>query len=468
MSSRHPEDFELLCYTAGELEETEFALIRSHVEECSHCSIALTELRQVDSGLRAGTPSTPAGLDGFLPDDPFRERPERSFERAQTQGDGADRALEFARRGGAEVDALLGAAGGPPGELKTSLDHLSLEDPAARYLLLYALDEAVRQVSDAPARFLRFADAVLVRLGREDPTSMHERGEADLLVPLSTLIGQAHQLAGQAANWTGELEKSRLHLENAYRLFPRESAGDEIRLALTELDESQRRSFAGSPEQGLLLAQRARETFDRFGLDDFSARARVGEGIALSLLGRDEDALRCFRGAIPVFEALGLWRNSVAVVNNLGFSLARLGRLDEARREFSRALTKVSRERHPALLGFVRYGLARVLFFGGRYSDAAKSFSQAARLFEEREQTGDVLAANLWEIESWARGGDASRARHRLDIFRAAVERAQAFDAFLVHQLEDALAGRDPALEKIAELRESAENTLREKFAPTG
>jgi tetratricopeptide (TPR) repeat protein len=90
-----------------------------------------------------------------------------------------------------------------------------------------------------------------------------------------------------------------------------------------------------------------------------------------------------------------LWTNYVAVLNNVGIALGRLGRLEEARREFSRSLRRVSRERHPSLPAFLRNGLARVLFFGGQYADAAKSFLQAAGLFQELEQTGDVLAANL-------------------------------------------------------------------------
>jgi tetratricopeptide (TPR) repeat protein len=463
--SRHPEDFELLCYTAGELEETQCAAIRAHLAACGRCLIALTEIRQVDAGLRHTMRMTPAETseaDDLPIGDPFRGRPVRSFKSRHVSRGLADQALASSERGALEVEALLVASAGGAEETRRFLRRLSFADPAARYLLLYALQEAGRRLTETPARFLRLAEEALTRLAQENlqpPTS-----DAEVLVPLSTLLGQAHLLAGQGANWTGELEKARRHFEDAYRSVRWESDADEIRIALTEYGDSQRRSFAGSPAQGLVLARRARETFDRFGLEDFSARARVAEGIALSLLGKDDEALGYFRSAIPVFEAHGLWSNSVSVVNNLGFSLARLGRLEEARREFSRSLKRVSRERNPSLLAFIRYGLARVLFFGGRYADAAKSFSQAAGLFQELEQTGDVLAANLREIESWARSGDSARARHRLEIFRATLGRAAALDPFIVQQLEDALSGGDPDLERIAELRERAETTLRESL----
>jgi tetratricopeptide (TPR) repeat protein len=468
--SRHPDDFSLLCFTAGELEESENAVILNHVDECGRCLIALTEIRRVDSGLRPTKGRTPAGTseaDDLPPGDPFRARPVRSFKSGHVSKELANQALESSQRGAMEVEALLGASAGRAEELQRFLGRLSFADPAARYLLLYGLEEAGRRLTDTPARFLRLAEEALVRLAQERPPS--PPSDAEVLVPLSTLIGQAHLLAGQGANWTGELEKAKRHFEDAYRSLRWESDADEIRIALTEYSDSQRRSFAGSPAQGLVLARRARETFDRFGLEDFSARARVAEGIALCLLGKDEEALGYFRSAIPVFEAHGLWSNSVSVVNDLGFCLARLGRLAEARREFSRALKKVSRERHPSLLAFTRYGLARVLFFGEDYAGAAKSFSQAAGLFQELEQTGDVLAANLWEIESWARSGDSARARHRLEIFRAILGRTPALDAFIVQQLQDALSGRDPDLERIGELRERAETALRERFdARTG
>jgi tetratricopeptide (TPR) repeat protein len=463
--SRHPDDFSLLCFTAGELEESENAVIRNHVDECGRCLIALTEIRIVDSDLRPEKRMTSAGTseaDDLPPDDPFRARPVRSFKSGCVSRELAAQALESSQKGVMEVEALLAASAGSAEELQRSLGRLSFGDPAARYLLLYALEESGRRLTEGPARFLRLAEEALTRLSQEKPQS--PTSDAEVLVPLSTLIGQAHLLAGQGANWTGELEKARRHFEDAYRSLQWESDSDEIRIALTEYGESQRRTFAGAPAQGLVLVRRAQDSFDRFGLEDFSARARVAEGIALSLLGRDEEALVNFRSALPVFEAHGLWTNSVAVVNDLGFCLARLGRLEEARREFSRALKKVSRAQHPSLLAFIRYGLARVLFFGGDYADAAKSFSQAAGLFQELEQTGDVLAANLWEIESWARSGDTARARHRLEIFRASVDHVQALDPFIGHQLEDALSGRDPDLERIAELRGRAETTLREQF----
>jgi tetratricopeptide (TPR) repeat protein len=468
--SRHPEDFELLCYAKGELEESENAIIRAHVADCDRCLIALTEIRQVDAGLRARTGAGARQPDDELSsDDPFYARPERTRRAGRATQDLADRGIEAAQRGGAEVKLFLSAAEGSAEELQRFLADLSFAHPGARYLLLYGLDEAVRRLPDAPGRFLRVAEAVLARLEAEDRRPLTSPPDAEILVPIGTLMGQAHQLAGQAANWTGELEKARVHLEASYKSFPYEMVSDEIRLAMTELDESQRRTFVGQSAEALVLAKRAGATFEPFGMDDFSARARVVEGLALAEQGDYEGSLSLYRSAMPVFERLGLWKNYISVLTNIGASLGRLGRLEEARREYARSLKKVSRDQHPSLLAFLRMGLGRVLFFGRQYRDAAKSFLQAAGLFREVEQIGDLLSANLWEIESWARSGDTARARHRLEIFRASVDHVQALDPFIGNQLEVALSGRDPDLERIAELRERAETTLRGQFeARTG
>jgi hypothetical protein len=301
--SLHPEDFELLCYTAGELEEVQSSAVRTHVEECGRCLTTLTELRHLDADLRA-TMRTEAlePYEPFAPDDPFRKRPTRSFRSRRVTSNLADRGMESAKRGSAEVEALLAAAECSPEELQRYLDRLSFEDPAARYLLLYALEEAAPRVPGAPGRFLRFAEAAILRLEREALGTASVQSDADALVALSTLVGQAHQLAGQAANWTGGLDKGRIHLENAYRSLRWERDGDEIHLAMTEFDESQRRAFAGLPRQAVALARRAQATFERFGMEDYAARARVPEGIALAEDGDNERALQCYRVAMPVFE----------------------------------------------------------------------------------------------------------------------------------------------------------------------
>jgi len=461
----HPTGFALLRFTAGEVHETERGEIVRHVESCDSCRVALDEIRSVDAGLHDladSRPSLPAEEAFGLPrDDPFEKRPHFLASRRERVTPAiADRALAASERGQDGVASLLAAASGPPEKLVQHLRGLSFADPTARYLLLYGLEAMGRRLVDDPAQCLRFADEALTRLQSEPVPG--SPSEAETMIPLAMLAGQAHLLAGQTSNWTGELDKGRQHLEAAYRHFS--DPPDEVRLALTEYHESQRRSFAGKPAEGLLLVRRAIRTFETYGFEESIARARGAEGIALSLLGRDEEAIVCFRAVTPVFESHGLWRNYVSAVNSLGTSLGQLGRLAEARREYSRALKKVSREKYPALLAFTRHGLASLLFSAGRYAEAAKAFGQAGALFQDLRQVGDALTSSLYEIESWARSGDVARACHRLEIFRAEVDRRDALDPFIVGQLGEALSGRNPDFETVAELRRRAEEMLRENL----
>ena len=467
MRTRHPDDFALLRYTAGDVDESERGSIVHHLEECEACLLTLAEIRPLDAALRRLGVERSSEANGdagavFARDDAFRERPRRAPETPAATRELARSALSHAQRADAEVAAMLSAITESPQAASAYLDHLSFADPAARYLVLYVLEEAMSRTSENPAAFLRFAEEVIARTLTESELDWEERSDAERIVPAATIAGQAHMLAGQASNWTGELERARLHLESAYRSFPGDGVSDEIRLALTEYQESQRRSFADRPAEGLALARRARSTFEELGLEDYAVRARVAEGIALSGLGRDEEATGYYRAAVRIFEREKLWKNYVSAINSLGVSLVRLGRLDEARRQYSRALRKLSQERHPSLLAFTRLGLAEVLESAGRHADAAKSFLQTARAFDALDLAGDGLTASLREIENWARSGDTTRALHRLGIFRSNVERLGALDPFIVSQIEDAVSGRSAGFERLGELCRDAEETIRE------
>ena len=464
MSASHPTDFALLRFTAGDADERERGSIGRHVEACGDCRTALSEIRRIDEGFReiALAASRPSEDEpGLPPGDPFEKRPDFASEKGRVAPpDVASRAIAASEQATGEVENLRAAAASPE-ELDRYLADVSFADPATRYRLLYALEEMGRRIVDAPATSLRFAEQALTRLRAESlPGSL---SIAETMVPLAMLIGQAHLLAGQTSNWTGEFEKGRAHLEVAYRFFSAQPP-DEIRLALTEYHESQRRSFAGKPAEGLFLIRRALRTLEIYGFEEWVARARTAEGIALSQLGRDEEAVACFRAVAPIFESHGLWRNYVSAVNSLGTSLGQLGRVAEARREYSHALRKVSRKKYPALLAFTRHGLATLMFSVKRYAEAAKAFGQAGALFRDLRQVGDALLASLYEIESWARSGDPARALHRLEVLRVEVDRHEALDPFIVGQLGEALSGHVPDFERVAELRRRAEEMLREKL----
>lgn len=463
-SPRHLDDFTLLRYTAADLDVAERGAVEEHLAGCARCNGVLEELAKLDEEMRSlsRTMSAPEGLD---PSDLFARRPDvpaRPAARPLPEGESlAVAALRASEQGASESHRILSAAKSSPGELDALLSALPLSDLSVRFSLLYAIQEARQEIAEGPLRALAVALGTLERLslaGPADPLTLEER-----VLPARTLAAQAHLLIGQARLWTGELERARGHFEQAYRDFG-ESTGDDLSLAIVELGESQRRAFSGDPGSASVLARRALATFEELGLEDYVARAHVAEGICLTKLNRLEEALEVTRRALPVFQKYELWSNYVGAVNSAGTVLSMLGREAEARREYSRSLKVVSRQRHAAWVGYIRNNLGMSHFKAGNHRDAARAFLQASKLFREVGNIANALTASLYEIESWALCGETARAARRFEIFRTEVAEHDALDPVIVRQLEAALSGNHPHLEEVALLRESAGQMLRERL----
>jgi tetratricopeptide (TPR) repeat protein len=272
------------------------------------------------------------------------------------------------------------------------------------------------------------------------------------VVPWDALWGQAHALAGQACLWTRELDRAERHLRIAYRAFGR--IGDETSLAVVELSESQRRAFAKQGSTALTLAARSRATLEVRALDDMAARAQIIEGLALGqALDRQEEAIEAYRRALPVIERYEQWPVYVGALNSLATSLNRLGRFEEARREYARALRRFSADEHRYWAAYLRQGLGETLLAAGRFQEAARAFGRAAHAFRSSGVRPNALLSELFEVESWCRSGDLDRARKRLRLVLDALPQEKGLDGTFDRELHDALAGKTPDYERLAALR---------------
>lgn len=459
--SAHLDDFTLLRYTAGDLAEDERQAAGLHLAACGACGDVLGELRTLDGELRS---LAAAGeFDGDLasasaPDDPFRRRPRRGRSRRRVRvPDLVSRAVAAADAAAPLQRSILESTGSPE-QLAEMLGSLPLTEPEHRFALLYALQESGRRIAEDPLASAGLAKVTLERLARSDIPVLEHGGLAERTVPILAIRAQAQVLAAQADIWTKEFTRARSHLVAAYRGFAR--LEDETGMAVVELNESQRRALAGEGAAAIVLARRARATFAARGMDDQAARTLVAEGLACFALGRLEDSIAPYRQALPVFSRRELWSNYVGTLNSIATSLQKLGRLDEARREYARALRRFSRKEHRSWLGFLRAGLAEILFSAAHYREAAVSFSQAARLFAESSLQAYALTAMLQEVESWARHGSLGRARRRLEGFWVEVRSVRQLDLSVARGLEEALSGTNPDFERLATLREQVASAL--------
>jgi tetratricopeptide (TPR) repeat protein len=450
---------------SGRLRGNEARDAARHIAACARCRTSSIRFEELDRHLRELARErafedldSPAALPRS---DPFHARPVAPALRARRRLRDATTtaaALSASANSDATQLALLEALHGSSRSVRAAVAAISPSSAEQRFGLLYALQAAGSRIAESPSDARRFALLVLKSIPRWKRGRRAAGALAETVVPREALEAQAHFLAAQADIWTRDLSAARRHQASSYRIFGR--LGDEIGLALVELNEAQRRVFAGEPEAALELARRSRSTFETSGMDDLAARSSVAEGLALYSLQRAEESLPAFRGALPVFEREGLWSNYVAALNEIGSALLKLGRVDEARREYARALARFDRVKDRALLGYLRSGLAEILFAAGRFREAAQAAARASAQFADAGLVPSALTATLLEVESWARAGFVDRARERLSGLLEDFRKLRKPDKSLTRELAEALSGRNPDFERLARLRERAVELL--------
>jgi tetratricopeptide (TPR) repeat protein len=442
----HADDFTLLRYISGGVREGKDELALSHLAECSACESVVRELRSLDRDLRElaqeGTFPVEAPLASLGEGDPFARREPQAVPALRRFG-------PLAIPSAAEITATTRLVEANPREALLGSNRLALSEPAERLAIYYWMQELSQRITESASEARVLANAVLERV---PPPGNRGPQADDPLLPWDLLEGQAHLLAAQADLWSSNFDSAGRHIEAAYSAF--ESWGDQTSIAIAELVESQRRSFTGRGEEALLLARRAFATFEELGLEELSAKAMTGQGLAWRSMGQYEHAIPLYRRALAVFARCELWSNYVSCVNSLATAFYKAGQLDEARREFAHALRKFSRNEHRTLQGFLRHGVAELLFSANKFREAAPAFARAAALYDETQLTANGLLATLAEAECWARVGDGKKATARIEFVRRRCREDASLDRGVVEALADGLASLEADAADISRARE--------------
>jgi tetratricopeptide (TPR) repeat protein len=472
LKSTHPDRFTLLLLAAGELDEVGRRRTKRHLDSCARCSRAFDEVSWLDRTLTEHREEifSEVAVEGTLPaGDPFSTRPEaipRRAPRPELRGAETMRRWSAAARSAEPIrDRILQA---PPEGLEPLLESLSFDGLVERYGLGFALDQAPLHMSQGPVRFRPLADLSLRRLGRErEVPSGKEVSEAEFAYPLVEIAARAHLLDGIICNWTGEYDRGSRSFVEAWSSFAA-GLGSDHSLATVEVHESQRRSFDGDGRGGLVLAERARATFEELGNGADAARALYAAGIALGALDREEESIESMRRAAGIFAEVGLWRPYTGAVASVGASLMLLGRLAEARRELARALRLVSSGDQPAAQAALRNNLGMIHFRGGDYAAAARSFSAAVDLYRRMELPSDAAVNGLHLAESLVRIGKVGAAKDYLAGLEKGLAEMPGLDPAILREFARQLSGDHPDFERLRSLRERLEASIRQGTARTG
>ncbi len=176
------------------------------------------------------------------------------------------------------------------------------------------------------------------------------------------------------------------------------------------------------PEQAADHLVEARRHAEAAGALHSVAHCEIAQGEILRHQGRYEDALGCFRDAQRRLERLGSSGNLWAM-NNLGWTLAELGRIGEARDVLERGLAIAAPSKRAGVLVGLRVGLLVCEADSDRWQE---HFSEASRLLEETGRADADMAHML--VQAADRAEAAGHTDRALVARELAVAQLEALD----------------------------------------
>jgi tetratricopeptide (TPR) repeat protein len=388
---KHPCEATLLRLAARDLGKPETLAAKAHLAECVACRKGLAAMRRLDRSLTklAEKRLSRSSEKDFVPDTRYFEVVGRLFDLSQAAETPAELILQAARAGADELAAAM-----------RSLDGW----PYRGFALLYAAQKADKLVAEDPNKALALAHLLSDEAQSLPLSNPNERISTP--TPREAVEAEAALLESQALLQKGEAKAARDAVRPARDLFS-ESGDLGFGAALCDYHEGTAATFEKDYPEAQRLLKRALAVFAEFGQEHLAGRAHAGLGSLFVHKGQFELALEYFDAALRSFESeshAGSQRTTM-LLNNRATALMRLGRFDEARATFAKALNFGRRHNHASHLFFIRTGLAELDFRRGQYRRALRSFAEIVREASPLASQSEVTFSRLFVAECHARLG---------------------------------------------------------------
>jgi tetratricopeptide (TPR) repeat protein len=372
VTASHPSEADLLNLAAGR-EAEGLEACRKHLEDgCRLCAVRLSELAELVESVREEQ-----AFDAILEAEDLPAIPEFGGRTLQFQKPvpQLDEIYLLAQNADPLAEGLIAAARESDAKLDAALRAL-WGNPSRGFALLYACQKGNALVAQDPLRALELARAVF----EEAKSLMDANTEVRLNTPAprESVQAEAKLLESQAQNMLGHSMEARLAAIDARELF---RAGGDVGFgtALSDYYEGSAASFAKDYVASERLLKKALKVFSEFGQDNLMGRAEVALATLYLQRGDGARSLSYFDHAIELFDPVEDVRFLTAAHVNRAMALTRLGRLDEARASYARALNFARKLESQAHIAAIRSGLAQVDMQRAEYARALRAFEELSR-----------------------------------------------------------------------------------------
>jgi CHAT domain-containing protein len=216
--------------------------------------------------------------------------------------------------------------------------------------------------------------------------------------PLGSAGAQARELAA-LADWTagmaqltkGQMAEAEHSLDSAASGF--RSLGQAAHAAHTQVSKIMALSMLGRHDEAVACAETAQQELAALGQTRIAGKVSINLGALHVQRGDFAQAVHHSRKAAVWFARVGDHEHSIMADINMAYALASLGDFDEALRVYARAGMRARQHAFPVLQGLVDMSVALLKLARGQYREALAGFEAARRQYEQLDHPPNLAIA---------------------------------------------------------------------------